>query len=341
MTTNTGRLQSVAFALLVGAVLTAAACGSRSRPAPTPTGQGRLAVALVDAPVPQVSQVVVHVTKVTAHHETEGWLTITPPGVSDASPLAIDLLTLQAPAQPLDLGLAALPPGRVSQLRLYVTQTGNHVVLAAGGAEVPLKVPSGPQSGIKVKGPWEILACNQTSLVIDFDAKKSIWFHPAKQGDEWILRPVIRTRSAVTEPVGCDEGCSDANPCPEGQVCDADRTCVSDVRPPGPAGDPCDVDAECLSGLCDELRRCAPGGAGTPCQIGADCVSGTCDEGTCTVPPEALPAGQPCLIHSQCLSNACDPATASCARGGQGAACRADNDCAEGMTCDAGSCAAP
>jgi hypothetical protein len=338
---TTSRLHAVAFASLAAAVLAAAACGASNRPKATPTGQGRLAVALVDAPVPQVSQVVVNVTKVTAHHETEGWLTITPPGVSDATPLAVDLLTLQAPAQPLDLGLANLPPGQVSQLRLYVTQGGNYVLRSADGVRVPLKVPSGPQSGIKVKGPWQIVACSQTSLVIDFDAKKSIWFHPAQQGDEWILRPVIRTRSATTEPVGCDTGCSDTTPCPEGQSCTAEHQCVTDTPPPGPAGSACQADQQCLSGECDELHRCARGGAGTPCQIDDDCVSATCDEGSCTVPPDARAAGEPCLVNSECLSNACDPATATCARGGQGAACGASSDCVDGMTCSAGTCGMP
>jgi hypothetical protein len=336
---TTRRLQTVAFALLATAVVAAAACGAKTQPNATPTGQGRLAVALVDAPVPQVDQVVVNVTRVTAHHVTEGWITITPPGVSEATPLAVDLLTLRAPAAPLDLGLADLPPGRVTQVRLYVTQGGNYVVPTGGSTQVPLKVPSGTQSGIKVKGPWEIAACSQTSLVLDFDAKKSIWFHPAQQGTEWILRPVIHTRHAGTEPVGCDEGCSDAKPCPEGQLCNAERQCVIDTPPPGSAGTPCSNGSQCLSGECGEDGTCVPGGAGTPCQLGADCVSGVCDEGTCTVPTGALPAGAFCSANSQCISNACVDFV--CAPGGQGAACREATDCAEGTTCTAGSCVAP
>jgi hypothetical protein len=336
---TTRRLQAIAFALLATAVVSAAACGAKTRPAATPTGQGRLAVALVDAPVAQVDKVVVNVTRVTAHHVTEGWITITPPGVSEATPLVVDLLTLRAPAAPLDLGLANLPPGRVTQIRLYVTQGGNFVVLAGGSTQVPLKVPSGTQSGIKVKGPWEIAACSQTSLVLDFDAKRSIWYHPAQQGAEWILRPVIHTRHASTEPVGCDEGCSEAKPCPEGQSCDAEHQCVTDTPPPGPAGASCRNGSQCLSGECDESHHCGPGGAGTPCQLGEDCVSGTCDEGSCTVPPEAAPAGQSCAVNSDCISNAC--VASICAQGGQGAACRDGTDCVEGMTCTAGTCAAP
>ena len=336
---TTPRLHTVAFTLLVAAVIAAAACGAANRPAPTPTGPGRLAVSLADAPVPKASQVVVNVTRVTAHHETAGWLTITPPGVSEATPLAVDLLTLQAPAQPLDLGLANLPPGRVSQLRLYVTEAGNYVVLGAGTAPVPLKVPSGTQAGIKVKGPWDVVACTQTSIVIDFDAKKSIWYHPEQRGAEWILRPVIRTLQVTTEPTGCDEGCSETSPCPAGQHCDADRQCVTDTPVPGPFGTPCRDGSQCLTGVCDETRHCGPGGARVPCATADDCLSGTCDEGTCTVPENAFSAGAPCLANGDCISNAC--VASICATGGQGAACRAGTDCQEGMTCQAGTCAAP
>lgn len=334
---NTRHLHTIALASLAVVVLAAAACGASSRGKPTTVGQGRLVVSLVDAPVPQVSQVVVNITKVTAHSETAGWINVTPPTVSAATPLVVDLLALQAPALPVDLGLANLPPGRITQLRLYVTQDGNYVVPAGGTATVPLKVPSGTQSGIKIHGPWEITACSQLAIVLDFDARKSIWYHPALQGAEWILRPVIHTKRASSEPVGCQEGCSEQNPCPEGQACGQDGQCTSPG--PKPVGDPCLGGLECLSGVCDETQHCGPGGAYMPCQADADCVSGTCDEGTCTVPPDAASAGAACRYNPDCITNSC--VDRLCEPGGQGAACRADTDCGEGMTCTLGSCGAP
>lgn len=334
---TTRRLHAIALALLATVVLAAAACGASSRGKPTTAGQGRLVVSLVDAPVPQVSQVVVNMTRVTAHSEVAGWINVTPPSVSPATPLTVDLLALQSPALPVDLGLVDLPPGRISQLRLYVTQDGNYVVPAGGTATVPLKVPSGTQSGIKIHGPWELSACSQLAIVLDFDARRSIWYHPAQQGAEWILRPVIHTKGATSVPVGCEEGCSDQNPCPEGQVCGEDGQCASPG--PGPVGAPCRDPIECLSGVCDETGRCGPGGAFMPCQADADCVSLVCDEGACTVPPDALPAGATCSIDPSCLSNSC--VAGVCEPGGQGAACRADADCAPGMTCTLGSCGMP
>lgn len=324
-------LHVAALALLT---LTAACDAAKGK---ATAGQGRLAVSLVDAPVPEVSQVLVNVTRVTAHSETAGWVTLTPPGMSEATPLEIDLLTLQAPAAPLALGLADLPPGRVTQIRLQVTETGNAVVLAGGTARVPLVVPSGPKTGIKIHGPWQVVACTQTSIVLDFDAKKSIWFHPARQGSIWILRPVIHVRRATTEPVGCSTGCSDEDPCPAGQACRDDGTCSSEG--PAPFHAPCTSGAQCLSGLCDETDHCAEGGAHAPCGAPDDCVSGGCDEGTCTVPPDAFPGGASCFVGPDCISNAC--VNGACALGGQGAACRVPGDCAAGFQCTSLTCDAP
>jgi uncharacterized protein DUF4382 len=334
---KTRHLHTIALALLATVVLAAAACGASNRGQPTTVGQGRLVVSLVDAPVPQVSQVVVNITKVTAHSDSAGWIDVTPPTVSQATPFTVDLLALQAPALPVELGLVDLPPGRITQLRLYVTQDGNYVVPAGGTAQVPLKVPSGAQSGIKIHGPWVITACSQLSIVLDFDAKKSIWYHPEMQGSEWILRPVIHTKRAVSEPVGCDEACSDLNPCPEGQTCGADGQCTSPG--PAPVGADCLAPLECLSGVCDEAHHCGPGGAFMPCQANGDCFSGICDEGACTVPPDASPALAACVINPTCISNSC--VGGRCEPGGQGAACRLDSDCAEGMSCTLGSCGMP
>jgi hypothetical protein len=326
-----------------------------------PSGMGQLAIDLVDAPNPQVDQIWVNVTEVTAHSTSAGWVTVS------TTPVKVDLLELQSSA--VALGLVTLPPGTITQVRLVVTEDGNYVV--TGGQQVPLKVPSGSESGIKVKGPWEIAACAQTALTLDFDGKKSIWTHPTGQGDEWILRPVIRVRKVDSVPVGCMDGggeaggsdggvptaCSESAPCPEG------KACVAGVCQGG-AGSPCVVGGECLSTVCDPTQRCgiggpgtacaapadcvsatctagvcAPGGPGTPCTTGNDCAAGTCAlDGTCG-PGAAGGTGHPCQANTECLSNACTAGV--CAPGGQGSPCTMDPDCQEGLTCIAGACEPP
>jgi hypothetical protein len=328
------RLSGSAF---TAAVLLAVACGVATSGNRPPAGQGRLAVSLVDAPA-AVSAIFVSITKVTAHSTTEGWVTISPDTISEATPLEVDLLTLQAPATALSLGIVDLPPGTVTQLRLFVAPSGNYVLLPGSDAQVPLKVPSGAQSGIKIHGPWTITACAETAVTIDFDGKRSIWVHPAMQGDEWILRPVIHVKRAAATPTGCNPACDAEHPCPEGQVCSETGICKSGSPPGEPVGAECTLDEECLTRTCGENGACAPGGANAPCQADGDCVSMACDEGSCTAPPAAGPAGSPCQLDADCLTNVCDEG--SCGRGGQGATCGADTDCQEGMACTAGACAA-
>ncbi len=324
------------FPALAGLALVAVACGVAGSAGRTTAGQGRLAVSLVDAPAAAVKAVVVRITRVAAHSTTAGWVTISPDTISAATPLEIDLLTLQAPATALALGVVDLPPGTVTQLRLFVAADGNHVVLPDGTTQVPLKVPSGTQSGIKIHGPWTISACAETAVTLDFDGKRSLWVHPALQGDEWILRPVIRVKRAVEQPVGCGPACDATHPCPAGQACSATGTCEEATPPGAPVDGPCQVDDDCLSKACGQDLTCQPGGANAPCETGADCASGACEAGSCTAPPGAAPAGAPCQIDQDCVTNVCDEG--SCGLGGQGATCGATTDCQEGMACTASAC---
>jgi hypothetical protein len=312
-------------AFLTGAL--ALACGSNavvSSVRQPVSGNGQLAVSLVDAPNPVVDEIWVNVTSVRAHSTTAGWVTV----ASFATPKAIDLLKLQAAT--LDLGLVDLPPGTITQIRLLVAEDGNHVVKA--GQSIPLKVPSGCQSGIKIHGPWEIAACERASVTLDFDGKKSIWTHPTGQGDEWILRPVIHTRKSSADAVGCgtpDAGTGETTP----------PSPTPTPTPPGGAGAPCGAAIECLSGVCGGVS-CLPGPAGSPCSVAADCASGACGaDGTCAA-GTAGPAGSPCTANTQCLSNACNATTGVCDPGVQGTPCTTTSDCPESLVCSSGSCEA-
>ncbi len=336
---------------------------------PAPSGQGQLAIALTDAPNPDVSSIVVSVAKVTAHSTSAGWVTVSPAAVSTSTPLAVDLLTLQSSEQ--ELGLLNLPPGTITQIRLYVSQDDNYVVLTSDKSKVPLKVPSGSQSGVKIQGPWDITACNQTSITLDFDGKKSIWYHPTGQGDEWILRPVIHTKKSDSAAVGCSASSDGgAASTPGSTTCDADHPCAAGDECSsagvcqGPEGASCVTGAECISSSCDSTNRCGPGpvgtsctsaadcltttctngtcakgGGGASCSAASDCVSGTCTDGSCTAPTAAGGAGAPCsesTAATDCLSATC--VNGQCAQGGQGAPCNSAQDCQEGMSCLSGSC---
>jgi hypothetical protein len=246
-----------------------------------PSGIGQLsaklssapsALATADAPLPGVEAIRVNVTAVRAHSVEAGWLTLS------TTPVTVDLLAIADAG--VDLGLANLPAGTVTQLRLVVAPDGN-VVVKEGGVEAPLKVPSGSESGIKIIGPWTVDACEETSLTLELDGHRSIWAHSTGAGEEWNLRPVIRT-VAVEEPGTCE--------------------------PPAAC-----VPAECRSGLCETSGdQCAPGGTSTTCAADADCLSNACVEGACAPGEDGAPCREPadCLTGSICNSDTgiCSPA---------------------------------
>ncbi len=291
---------------LAGAIGLALACGSAGSNQP-PAGFGQLAVDMVDAPNPVVDEIWVNVTQVTAHSTSAGWTTVS------NTPLEVDLLKLQTYAVPL--GLVNLPAGTVTQIRLHVSQDGNYVV--TGGNPVPLEVPSGSESGIKIHGPWEIAACSRTSVTLDFDGNKSIWYHPTGQGDEWILRPVIRVKKSDSAAVGCGEGGGEGS------------------GTPGGFGSPCSGSTDCLSGICNDAK-CAKGCPGAPCLSGADCAGGSCASDLTCAPGSAGSASTTCSANTDCLSCACEESV--CAPGGQGAPCSAAQDCRT-LFCSGGVCA--
>ncbi len=302
--------------LLACSLLVVAACSASSQSTgDIAPGRARLSVEIVDAPAAKYSEVVVTVSKITAHSTTAGWVTI-----SD-TPATLDLLKLKDVG--FVFGKVELAPDKITQIRLYTDPIGPHYVTLPDGSHVDLTVPSGTQSGIKVTGPIDLAACAETTLTLDFDPAKSIQVHPTGNGDLWILRPVIKAKKIVTSTVGCAE--------PSDAGIDAPPALPDTGLP---AGSACTVSSECLSGFCGD-SICGPGAAGTPCLTAPDCASGICAEGVCGIGP-ALGAGQPCIDGTGCLSGVCTNGT--CETGGQGTPCLLAEDCGTGLTCTAGTC---
>lgn len=342
--------------------LLATACGAaKTSSNPAPTGFGQFAVKLVDAPPAKasgVTQILVTIDQVTAHSTATGWVPIFPKDAK-TPPLRVDLMKLQDSA--VDLGFLDLPKGTtITQIRLHVdpAPADPNVVVVAGAADpIPLVVPSGSQSGIKIHGPWEIAECQATSVTLDFDGKNSIFTHPAKQGTEWILRPVIRVKLTETLDVGCaappaapvPAPCTSDDQCPEGDKCLGP---IGAMVCAGPPNAPCTVGGECISGHCDAIvNRCTPSGTGEPCFTQGQCLDQTCDltahtclpgktdepcststdcaSASCSVvcapPADALPAQSPCTADGQCLSVSCSEGF--CAPSMQGGPCYGAADC--------------
>lgn len=99
--------------------------------------------------------------------------------------LKLDLLKLDsADAQAL-LSPQALPVGNYRGIRLRISDAQ----LLIGGMPVPLKVPSGAASGIKIRAAFEITADGGVDLDLGFDAMQAL---KEAQDGSWMLMPVLR-----------------------------------------------------------------------------------------------------------------------------------------------------
>lgn len=80
-----------------------------------------------------------------------------------------------------------IPSGRLQEIRLILNDTGNRIIV--NGISYPLTTPSGQSSGVKLKVQENLEAGVAYTLLLDFDAAKSV----VQTGNgNYILKPVIR-----------------------------------------------------------------------------------------------------------------------------------------------------
>ena len=158
---------------------------------------GTLRVLLTDAPV-NAESVFVDIREVKIHRSNDaddgdsGWITI------NNEPMIVDLLELTNGKTEF-LGEADLETGRYTQLRFIL---GDQNELVIDGERIPLNTPSAQQSGLKLQLNTEIESGRTYTLLLDFDASKSIV--RAGQSGIYNLKPVIRT--AQLEESGAIQG---------------------------------------------------------------------------------------------------------------------------------------
>lgn len=170
-------------------------------------GKGQLNVRLTDAPA-QYDAVYIDVQKVKVHFDKAfedssgsdstmqkpGWITL-----SDSA-MKVNLLDLTNGVDTL-LAQANLEPGHYSHLRLIL---GNDNEVVVNGKSNYLKVPSGQHSGYKVKIQADIEAGKTYTVLIDFDASRSI--HKAGRSGKYILKPVLRAVHLEEQTIGSISG---------------------------------------------------------------------------------------------------------------------------------------
>lgn len=101
-------------------------------------------------------------------------------------PMKVNLLDLTNGVDTL-LASADLDPGHYSELRLML---GSDNTVMVDSMMQNLKVPSGEQSGYKIKFQTDLKAGEEINVSIDFDASQSV--HKAGNSGKHILKPVLK-----------------------------------------------------------------------------------------------------------------------------------------------------
>lgn len=157
------------------------------------SGNGRASFYLTDGPLEaeNVSEVVISISKVEVFGP-EGWTTVK----EFESPEAINLLELQG-GETFFLDERELVSGLYDQIRLGLTSSVNvngdnppHYIKFNDETIEEITIPSGAQTGYKVVGDFTIPDGGVTSIIIDFDVRKSVV--KAGNSGKFILKPTLR-----------------------------------------------------------------------------------------------------------------------------------------------------
>ncbi len=149
---------------------------------------GTVSIGLTDAPAMDLSSVNVAFNAIRLKPADGDWLefTLEETGV-------IDLLTLQGGVTEPLIASEEVPAGNYSEIRLIVNTAESWVTRETqGDARYTLGVPSGEQSGLKLKGTFTVAADTSQSFTIDFDVRKSIVNPQGRALGDYMLKPVLR-----------------------------------------------------------------------------------------------------------------------------------------------------
>jgi hypothetical protein len=139
-----------------------------------------LHIRMTDAPV-ALEEVNIDLVQVNVKFakDTTGWVSLeTKPGI-------YNLLGLQNGVDTL-IAQGSFPQDEVKEIRLVL---GDRNSIKSNGQIYPLTIPSGSESGLKIKISKQLRA-NLETLLIDFDAALSV----KQEIDGYKLRPVLRIK---------------------------------------------------------------------------------------------------------------------------------------------------
>ena len=168
-----------------------AACGGGGG-----TSSATMNLGITDGPVASASAVVVSFTGVELQ-PSGGGQAIT---FNFSSPKTIDLLQEQNGNEAPLLSGASVPAGNYAWIRLLLNVSSNGTVansyIEINGAQYPLVIPSGAQTGLKLVHGFTMTANQVADFTIDFMLQQSITAPPGQTAgsgtQEYLLKPALR-----------------------------------------------------------------------------------------------------------------------------------------------------
>jgi hypothetical protein len=168
-------MNTITRAVIIFVLFFLGACGSGTPGGDTggKDGNGTFTLNLTDAPIDQANKVVVEFVGA----ELRGG-DLTESMVFDFAPKTIDLLDLQGVSTATLIDNQPVPAGTYDELRLKVNvvedgELESYIELT-DGSQHELIIPSGAQSGLKIKRDIVILDGEAKVFTVDFDVRRSI-----------------------------------------------------------------------------------------------------------------------------------------------------------------------
>ena len=220
------------FAALALLTLPLTACGGSG----SSSGPAILNLGVTDSPVTSASAVVVSFTGVELQPHGGGSAVT----FNFNSPQTIDLLNEQNGNEASLLSGASVPAGNYDWIRLLLNVSSNGTVansyIEINGAQYPLVIPSGAQTGLKLVQGFTMTANQIANFTIDFMLQESITAPPGLTSgggtQDYILKPALRlinnvqagtisgtvALSTLQSESACLAGYSGSGPLPNAQV---------------------------------------------------------------------------------------------------------------------------
>jgi hypothetical protein len=149
---------------------------------------GSLTLSITDAPVDDASEVVIAMTEF-EFQPVDGESFRVP---VNGAPRALNLLDFTDGASMEIISDEDVPAGEYEWLRIFFDEDLSYIVIEEGGAQYPLDIPSGAQTGYKLNTGFTVPLNDSIEYILDFNVRKSIT-NPGPPGStDYKMKPTVK-----------------------------------------------------------------------------------------------------------------------------------------------------